>query len=168
MHKIQLAPITVLKKFLTSIGCILLMIGIPISVVNTIYIVKGNKIDGFPIDISFLIITFLPFYILTLFPLIYLEVKNNKRLLNYILSGILAPQVIIVIFGLMVAWKTMPPLNSDPDDFNMIASQLVSGGSPLIHGFKMALSYTLYEVMLGSIYTSLYWFFAVKRLKNGH
>lgn len=163
MRKIKLEPITVLKKFLTSIGCILLMVGIPISVISTIYITKGNRIDGFPVDISFLIISFLPFYILTLFPLIYLEVKKNKKLLNYTLSGILAPLVIIVIFSLMVAWKTMPPLNSDPDDFNMIASQLVSGGLPLIHGFKMALSYTLYEVILGAIYTSLYWFFAVRK-----
>lgn len=161
-------PIISLKKVLISIGCILLMAGIPIIILNTIYVIKGNRIDIFPIDTTFLIITFLPLYILTLLPLIYLEAKKNKKLLNYTLSGILSPIVIIVVFGLMVTLKSMSSLNSDPSGFNTVVLQSVSGGPSLTQGFKMALSYTLYEAVLGSIYTSLYWFFAVRRLKNGH
>jgi len=151
MSDVKLVPTIVLKKLLISIGCILIMMGIPISVVNIIYIIQGNRIDGFPIEISFLIITFLPFYMLTLFPLIYLEVRKKKRLLNYTLSGAIAPLVIIAMFGLMVALKSMPSFKSDPNDFNTIASQMISGGPPLIDGLKKA------------IYTSLYWFFAVRK-----
>ncbi len=149
-------------------GCAILVIGLLISFISIFNILEGRSHFASRIRADELFMFVAPFYIATIPALLYLEMKKYRKLSYYALWGMISPIVgfiflMAILYIASIAMDIFKPVPVvDVDNLNGFKALTDRGVDT-----RSAISFlVIYEVILGCIYTSLYWLFAVKEKKK--